>query len=448
VVGDWQSYPPTLTGFGTPTSVAFYYRQVGSNLEVRGSFNSGVSTATEARISFPSGLTATSQLNDPQPLGVYFQNKGAATQKGGAVFCEGSRAYMTFGNYGVFGTTAVSALAKANGENVVENGDTVRLFVSVPIAEWAGSGTINLLGDEVINANERASYQNGAAPTIAAGTNTILWPTANISSPNMNSATGVYTVPAKGEYLVTLNLTLETGSPDAWAIIRHNSTNKTTSWFGYGAARSTASSSVIIDAVKGDTITAQIQNNSGGSYTLRAAAISNVIDIMRISDYSAGEPVGFGLATGTNSGLLPPVTSMGDVLATQLGYKQYLHGTTYNGGNAPTVASAGATIVRGVFIPYLTQGGTWRLRFTFNFTMSTATRTNLSTTINGVTFKNVANYLQAVTVNSAPGSAQNAYQGFTLPNTSTVEIYHSSFSTGGYGVSGDVELESKPTWAY
>lgn len=153
-------------------------------------------------------------------------------------------------------------------------------------------------------------------------------------------------------------------------------------------------------------------------------------------------------ATGAAAGTLPPVTSMGDVLATQLGLKQYYHGTTYNGGNAPTVGGTGSTIIRGVFVPYQTQDGTWRLRFNYVLSLSTATRTNYTSTINGVVFKNVADYLQSVSVNSPPGSAQNAYQGFTLPNTGTVEAYHASFSTGGYGFSGDVELNAKPSWAY
>ena len=48
-------------------------------------------------------------------------------------------------------------------------------------------------------------------------------------------------------------------------------------------------------------------------------------------------------ATDSASGLLQPVASMSDALATTLGHKQYLHGTNYNGGNAPTVSGAGAT---------------------------------------------------------------------------------------------------------
>jgi len=33
-------------------------------------------------------------------------------------------------------------------------------------------------------------------------------------------------------------------------------------------------------------------------------------------------------------------------------------------------------------------------------------------------------------------------------NAATVDLFHASGTVGGYVVSGDVELESKPTWAY
>ena len=53
---------------------------------------------------------------------------------------------------------------------------------------------------------------------------------------------------------------------------------------------------------------------------------------------------------------------MSNAEATLRGLKQYLHGTAYNGGNAPTVGGV-AGVTRGVFVPYQTQDGTWRLKF-------------------------------------------------------------------------------------
>ncbi len=62
---DWQSYTPTFTGLGTPTSVGFNWRRVGDSIEVQGKFTVGTSTATEARIGLPSGLTVSDTTKIP-----------------------------------------------------------------------------------------------------------------------------------------------------------------------------------------------------------------------------------------------------------------------------------------------------------------------------------------------------------------------------------------------
>jgi len=51
---------------------------------------------------------------------------------------------------------------------------------------------------------------------------------------------------------------------------------------------------------------------------------------------------------------LPAPTAYSDADATRMGLKQYLHGTSYNGGISPTVTGIGSvsTILRAVFIPY------------------------------------------------------------------------------------------------
>lgn len=53
----WVAYTPTLTGFGTPSNVDFFWRQVGDTVDIRGSFLSGTNTATSAKVTIPSGKT-------------------------------------------------------------------------------------------------------------------------------------------------------------------------------------------------------------------------------------------------------------------------------------------------------------------------------------------------------------------------------------------------------
>lgn len=148
-----------------------------------------------------------------------------------------------------------------------------------------------------------------------------------------------------------------------------------------------------------------------------------------------------------DGGLVFSASSLSDAQATILGLKQYLHGTTYNGGNAPTVTSAqsGFAVTRAIFIPYQCQDTTWRLKFNILAKFTSATVSTISCSINGITFKNIAEFYQSVSA-FVNGTLQQSYVN---PNTSNVTIIQTSTASAIYfSASGDVELNSKPTWAY
>lgn len=66
--------------------------------------------------------------------------------------------------------------------------------------------------------------------------------------------------------------------------------------------------------------------------------------------------------------------------------------------------------------------------------------------ISGVTFKNVSGWYQPIScVNSGGTSAPTT--GFVSANSGDMTLAHPSGSITVYGASGDVELESKPSWA-
>jgi len=157
-------------------------------------------------------------------------------------------------------------------------------------------------------------------------------------------------------------------------------------------------------------------------------------------------------ADGTNGGTLPAVSSMGDVLATQLGYKVYQHGTSYNSGVAPNITMTGgggtlSSVVRSAFVPYMVQDGTWRLSISFVVTVSSTARTAATFAINAVTFKNTSSWNQPLWAQNYDGSVGTLY-AFAATNTSNVQVNHASATTTAYGFTGDVELNSKPSWAY
>ena len=170
---------------------------------------------------------------------------------------------------------------------------------------------------------------------------------------------------------------------------------------------------------------------------------------------SATSPGLVGITTQTfagvktfQDGLAFTSASLSDVQATILGLKQYLHGTTYNGGIAPTVTSAqgGFTVARAAFVPYQCQDGTWRIKFNIFYAFTSATVTAVTASVNGIVFKNVSFYSQPVAV--APSSTANITNGYVSPNTGNIVAAVSSSVQTGFGLSGDVELNAKPTWAY
>lgn len=141
-------------------------------------------------------------------------------------------------------------------------------------------------------------------------------------------------------------------------------------------------------------------------------------------------------------------STLDDATATQLGLKQYLHGTTYNGGNAPTVTCslAGFSVLRAVFVPYQCQDGSWRLRLNLNGTFTSATFTTATVTINGITFKSVANFFQPCAVMFV--GATSVGRTYANNGGSGITCDTSSITATAIGLSGDCELNAKPTWAY
>lgn len=140
--------------------------------------------------------------------------------------------------------------------------------------------------------------------------------------------------------------------------------------------------------------------------------------------------------------------SMSDSEATALGYFQYFHGTTYNGGIAPTVAGSTATVRNGAFVPYQTKAGAWRLRFNISVDTTATARTSYALTVNGVVWKTLSGTGTFHAVTGMVCSASAAPLTYVPGGSNTVEFAYPSSSQACHISSGDVELDSKPTWAY
>jgi photosystem II stability/assembly factor-like uncharacterized protein len=131
VVTKETAYTPTLVGFGTPTGVSFSWTRVGNRCKVTGRFASGTSTAVEARIPLPWGLTIDSALVPTIRLcGIAGIN--AATPVSLYVLMEPSVSYVTIG----YQSSANNALTKQNANAFLSSGQIMSVDFEVPISGW------------------------------------------------------------------------------------------------------------------------------------------------------------------------------------------------------------------------------------------------------------------------------------------------------------------------
>lgn len=152
------------------------------------------------------------------------------------------------------------------------------------------------------------------------------------------------------------------------------------------------------------------------------------------------------------------VANLTDEEATRLGYKEYFIGGTYNGGNTLNfnIGEGSASSVEGVLIPYQTQDGNWRLRFTIGFNTS-GTSGTFAFGFSGLTASPPVVDYQSVSAASFAGAAavgqclwrqdvgyNSGQQMFMEPSAGDIN--------SGVQVFGDVDLgagpTSKPIWAY
>ena len=134
-----------------------------------------------------------------------------------------------------------------------------------------------------------------------------------------------------------------------------------------------------------------------------------------------------------------------DITYANLGDRQY----------TLTVTGTNWVTSRAVGIPYKTLDGAWRLKFNINGYLSSGT-SSFTGTISGVTFKNILSWggsgIGGQPINASLDVAgatdvADLEKSYVTPNASTFVIETTSTSFVDLMLSGDVELESMPTWA-
>ena len=428
VVGPWKSYTPTVTNLGAGSSTnEGWYRQVGESIEVKirvvkdATPGSGGSTVT---ITLPPNYTLNSgAVSSNNQVG--WGNFSGATYTGAAqAFAAGNLLQLRK----VGGSTNIL------GSDMTASSELDFAGLMIPVNELAGSGTVNLAQNDVqYYYGTGGTWGTSATITTAQGQGGVLGGTTTPSG-----TTFFYTIVPTTPIPISVTPVLQvSGDGVHWSNVP-----------------STQLAAINIESFRSDGtnyIGAGVSVTSTGNLRVDFGKYSSAVTMAwsgtwywRVAVGLPGQAVGFGIVTSTSSGLMPSTNAnLDDATATRLGLKQYLHGTTYNGSNAPTVAVTNLSTCRGVFTPYQMQDGAWRLRFNIGLRLSVSAA-SITATVNGVSFNTSYPDYQAV---SAMGGSGNSLTYGNATATNTLSAGTASASTQ-WVFSGDVELASKPTWAY
>lgn len=150
VVGEWQSYTPTISATTPPTigSANGKYRRVGQNLEVQARLTVTAAGNGIYSVTIPANLTVdtSAMASSGTDYGIGFGN-GYFTTNAGATRAEIVPAYNSnFANKIVLLRYNAAAIASTD---IVGATSDIWIAATIPIAEWAGSGTVQLAQNDV-----------------------------------------------------------------------------------------------------------------------------------------------------------------------------------------------------------------------------------------------------------------------------------------------------------
>jgi len=301
VVSGEQSYSPTLVGFGSPTIQSFTYSRDGEYIEIQGRFVTGTNTGTEARIPLPTGLTISGYVAN-KVVGRLYQEAVNSSDDSFSILAIDGNSYLTIGEQ-----SSNDGLTNVIG-TVLASSQPTSFYARVRIAEWAGSGTVNLAQNDVEyayntgtwDADDESSFGYGpSGQTIPTSTNLTTSRTKRIR----------FSTPVQPTDVLSLEFEVAGRWVELSAYLRD--TGYTILPLHYGASAATTDEvGAIVQPISGSSTDVYVRF---GRYAARynnatnvgwSTAISSSTIKWRVRKAAGGQAVGFGLATITEPGLL------------------------------------------------------------------------------------------------------------------------------------------------
>ena len=199
-----------MVGFGSTTNNDSYWRRVGDSIELCVKFIVGTSTATEARLPLPSGLTVGKFGTGKFHLvgRATRDNTGSSFSRDFGLFAVNGNSYLTFSIIDTSGTS--SGEAAQNGSSISVSGDDfVIRTLSIPITGWSSNSQVSDGWDArqiatLVNRVTSSQTISGASDVKIQWNNKVSDLTASFDS----TTNYRFTVPSSGVYKFSGNIAI------------------------------------------------------------------------------------------------------------------------------------------------------------------------------------------------------------------------------------------------
>ena len=332
VVGEWVSWTPTGAW---NTNITYYgrWRRVGDSMEAQAGFVlSGIPNTAAFTVNLPTGYTldttkvAGGSLGSRQAFGAATARDSGTNSYSGTVTVGSSSSVIVNGD----GTDNWTTLTIPFAWN---NLDTGSIHFTVPIAEWAGSGTLNVAQNDVEYAYNSGTWDAADSTTFGYGPvgGTIAGDLTDRRTKRIR-----FTTPIQSTDLIVVEVD---GGAGRWTPIPGGGDDSSTPVqalsYPTNSYVSTASAGIgwkqanatDVDVTFGRYYHMPLDGAAGRGWT-------NFTNYKwRVRKISGGQAVGFGAATSTSSGLVSTTT------------QTFAGAKTFSGEMAVTLSSTSASLL-------------------------------------------------------------------------------------------------------
>ncbi len=453
-VGPWIAFTPVFTASGggtvaigtggTPYSQG-YYRRNGTNMDMQVSWRFGTSSATfgtsgDYHITTPGGLTIDGSAIASTGSGVAGAvGTGYLYDNSAADFFPLTPAYAASAGWIIFGV--VNSLSGANlGTTTpvtLAIDDQFTFTASVPISEWAGSGTVNLAQNDVEYASnsststttgDTTSFAYGPAGSAIQSITVALNRRVRFRSPIQATDAVEVEMSADGVRWVPVGGVITTSANTGVASLDYDGTDET----GIGLRSST------------DVAAATDIDVRFGTKRLTGTTWASVAALFwRVKKSSGGQAVGFGLVNpGVSAGLVSANGLAGKTngVAVGAGYVGQVRSQASGGAAAWTSTQYTDGGNTGLTL----QAGVWMVKADITHTVASDSLITqyiygvLATTSGNSGPTDATGYIQFQPASHTPTGNQNFVSPWMIVNISADTVYYPKMRITGTRSSGTV----------